>query len=190
MYPPNGKCGDSEETDPDKLHDLKITLEQYQVYPWEQIDEFVEAFLNGADQSNLDPRLDTCVEKYKKLDEDRQVDFKSSAKAFTRLYAFLDAQLSWTAAELAIFLSLLIRKLPDPVEEDLSKGVLDAVEMESYRMEQKAVQSISIAEEDAEIAPVRRTCDRWPEQNLQDAGTLHRPSGSRHRRGRQIATRK
>ena len=96
MYPPNGKCGDSEETDPDKLHDLKITLEQYQVYPWEQIDEFVEAFLNGADQSNLDPRLDTCVEKYKKLDEDRQVDFKSSAKAFTRLYAFLDAQLSWT----------------------------------------------------------------------------------------------
>ena len=92
MYPPNGKCGDSEETDPDKLHDLKITLEQYQVYPWEQIDEFVEAFLNGADQSNLDPRLDTCVEKYKKLDEDRQVDFKSSAKAFTRLYAFLDAQ--------------------------------------------------------------------------------------------------
>ena len=79
MYPPNGKCGDSEETDPDKLHDLKITLEQYQVYPWEQIDEFVEAFLNGADQSNLDPRLDTCVEKYKKLDEARQVDFKSSA---------------------------------------------------------------------------------------------------------------
>lgn len=150
----------------------------------------MEAFLNGADQSNLDPRLDTCVEKYKKLDEDRQVDFKSSAKAFTRLYAFLDAQLSWTAAELAIFLSFLISKLPDPVEEDLSKGVLDAVEMESYRMEQKAVQSISIAEEDAEIAPVRRTCDRWPEQNLQDAGTLHRPSGSRNRRGRQIATRK
>ena len=87
MYPPNGKCGDSEETDLDKLHDLKITLEQYQVYRWEQIDEFVEAFLNGADQSNLDPRLDTCVEKYKKLDEDRQVDFKSSAKAFTRLWA-------------------------------------------------------------------------------------------------------
>ena len=76
------------------------------------------------------------------------------------------------------------------MEEDLSKGVLDAVEMESYRMEQKAVQSISLAEEDAEIAPVRRTGDRWPEQNLQDAGTLHQPSGSRHRRGRQIATRK
>ena len=73
----------------------------------------MEAFLNGADQSNLDPRLDTCVEKYKKLDEDRQVDFKSSAKAFTRLYAFLDAQLSWTAAELAIFLSFLISKLPE-----------------------------------------------------------------------------
>ena len=150
----------AEETDPDKLHDLRGTLDQCQVYSWEQIDEFVEAFLNGADRSELDSRLDACVEEYLKLDEDGQVEFKSSAKAFTRLYAFLSQVLpygntSWE--KLSIFLSFLVNKLPAPVEEDLSRGVLDTVDMESYRMERKAAQSISLAEEDAEIAPVQPT---------------------------------
>ena len=35
--------------------------------------------------------------------------------------------------------------------------LLDAVDMESYRMERRAAQSISLAEEDAEIAPVQPT---------------------------------
>ena len=146
----------SEETDPDKLHDLKGTLDQYQVYSWEQINEFVEAFLNGTNRGELDSRLDTCVEEYRKLDENGQVEFKSSAKAFTRLYAFLSQVLPYGNAnweKLSIFLSFLVNKLPAPVEEDLSRGVLDAVDMESYRMERKAAQSISLAEEDAEIDP-------------------------------------
>ena len=150
----------SEETDPDKLHDLRGTLDQRQVYSWEQIDEFVEAFLNGADRSELDPRLDACVEEYKKMDEDGQVEFKSAGKAFTRLYAFLSQVLPYGNAKwekLSIFLSFLVNKLPAPVEEDLSRGVLDAVDMESYRMERKAAQSISLAEEDAEIPPVMAT---------------------------------
>ena len=147
----------SEETDPDKLHDIRGALDQYQIYSWEQIDEFVEAFLNGTDRSKLDPRLDTCVEEYKKLDEDGQVEFKSSAKAFGRLYSFLSQVIPYGNAnweKLSIFLSFLVNKLPAPVEEDLSRGVLDAVDMDSYRMERKAAQSISLAEEDAEIDPV------------------------------------
>ena len=147
----------SEETDPDKLHDLRGTLDQYQIYSWEQIDEFAEAFLNDTDRSKLDPRLDTCVEEYKKLDEDGQVEFKSSAKAFIRLYAFLSQVLPYGNAKwekLSIFLNFLVNKLPAPIEEDLSRGVLEAVDMDSYRMERKAAQSISLAEENAEIDPV------------------------------------
>ena len=40
------------------------------------------------------------------------------------------------------------------MEPDLSRGVLEAVDMDSYRMERKAAMSISLAEEDAEIYPV------------------------------------
>src|SRR5438445_479937 len=61
----------SEETDPNKLHDLKATLDGYQVYTPAQIAELVELYLGGADRDRLDPILDTCVAVYKEqLDED------------------------------------------------------------------------------------------------------------------------
>ena len=145
------------ETDPDKLHDLRGALDQRQVYSWEQVDGFVEAYLNGADRAQLDPTLDLCVEEYLKLDEDGQVEFKSSAKAFTRLYAFLSQVLPYGNArweKLSIFLNFLVTKLPAPEEPDLSRGILEAVDMDSYRTERQAARSISLTEEDAEIEPV------------------------------------
>ena len=150
------------ETDPNKLHDLRGTLDQRQVYSWEQIDAFVEAYLNSAGREQLDPTLDVCVEEYLKLGENGQVEFKSSAKAFTRLYAFLSQVLPYGNPrweKLSIFLNFLIPKLPAPEEPDLSRGILEAVDMESYRMERKATRSISLAEEDAEIAPVPATAE-------------------------------
>ena len=147
----------ADETDPDKLHDLRGTLDQHQIYSWNQVDGFVEAYLNGADRSALDPTLDLCVEGYLKLDEDGQVEFKSSAKAFVRLYAFLSQVLPYGNArweKLSIFLNFLVTKLPAPEDPDLSRGILEAVDMESYRTERQAARSISLAEKDAEIDPV------------------------------------
>ena len=147
----------SDETDPNKLHDLRGTLDQRQVYSWEQVDAFVAAYLDGANRNQLDPTLDICVEEYQKLDEDGQVEFKSSAKAFGRLYAFLSQILPYGNPQwekLSIFLNFLATKLPAPEEPDLSRGILEAVDMDSYRMERKTALSISLAEEDAEIEPV------------------------------------
>lgn len=75
----------SEETDPNKLHDLKLALDTAQVYSQDQIDSIVELFIAGASREKLDPILDVCVATYlEQLDEDGQVDFKSKAKIFTR----------------------------------------------------------------------------------------------------------
>ena len=79
----------SDETDPNKLHDLKAGLDQPEVYSQEETDPFVQKYLNGEDRATLDPLLDSCVERYVELEEDQQVRFKGSAKSFTRLYAFL-----------------------------------------------------------------------------------------------------
>ena len=79
-----------EETDPNKLHDLKAALDDAQVYSPEQVRQVVELFLGGADRDKLDPILDACVAVYvNTLDEDGQVDFKGKAKAFCRTYNFL-----------------------------------------------------------------------------------------------------
>ena len=48
----------SEETDPNKLHDLKAALDAFQVYAQEQIDQLVTLYLGGADRDKLDPILD------------------------------------------------------------------------------------------------------------------------------------
>ena len=148
----------SEETDPDRLHDLKAALDGYQGYSTAQVEEFVKLFLEEEARERLDPILDACVSVYREqLDEDGQVDFKGKAKAFLRAYGFLAAILPYTNAEwekLSIFLNFLVPKLPAPVEDDLSKGVLEAIDMDSYRVEKQAVQAVQLADKDGKIGPV------------------------------------
>ena len=88
-------------------------------------------YLGGADRDQLDPILDACVADYnEQLDEDGQVDFKGKAKIFLRTYGFLASILPYTSADwekLSIFLNFLVPKLPAPKEEDLSKGILEAI---------------------------------------------------------------
>ena len=161
----------SEETDPDKLHDLETALDRYQVYAAAQIEELVTLYLEGADRDRLDPILDACVAVYREeLDEDGQVDFKGKAKAFLRTYGFLAQILPYTSAEwekLSIFLNFLVPKLPAPVEQDLSKGILEAIDMDSYRVEKQAAMQIQLPDADAEIEPVPTTGGgRKPEPEL------------------------
>jgi type I restriction enzyme R subunit len=117
--------------------------------------------LGGADRDQLDPILDACVADYReRLDEDGQVDFKGKAKAFLRAYGFLSSILPYTNADwekLSIFLTFLVPKLPAPVEEDLAKGILEAIDMDSYRVEKQAAVKIQLLDADAEIEPVPTT---------------------------------
>ena len=148
----------SKETDPNKLHDLKGDLDKFQVYSWPVVEQFVELFLGEAERDRLDPILDACVATYNaELDEDAQVAFKGKAKMFVRTYSFLAAVLPYSFREwelLATFLNFLVPKLPAPKEEDLSKGVLESIDMDSYRVEVQAQMAISLADEDATLEPV------------------------------------
>ncbi|CAH1072451.1 type I restriction endonuclease subunit R [Candidatus Nitrotoga sp. 1052] len=148
----------AEETDPNKLHDLKAALDSAQVYSPAQVQQLVRLFLDGADRDKLDPILDACVSVYTDtLDEDQQVEFKGKAKVFCRTYDFLASVMPYTNPEwekLSILLNLLTPKLPAPNEEDLAKGILEAIDMDSYRVEKKTVMKIALADANAEIEPV------------------------------------
>lgn len=145
------------ETDPNKLHDLKNALDSHQVYSWQQVEDLVTLYVKGADRDKLDPILDACVAVYvQTLNEDQQVEFKGKAKSFVRSYGFLGAILPYghpAWEKLSIFLNFLIPKLPAPIEEDLSKGVLEAIDMDSYRPEVKAALSMGMADEDGAVEP-------------------------------------
>ncbi len=147
----------SGETDPNKLHDLVDTLKGYQIYSDDDVKRLVDLYLHGADRDKLDPILDACTAVYKELETEDQIRCKSAAKAFVRTYGFLGAILPYGNAEwerLSIFLNLLIPKLPSPREDDLSQGILDAINLESYRNEAREVMHIRLEDADAEVAPV------------------------------------
>ena len=145
----------ADETDPDKLHDLQADLDEARVYSLDQIKDFAQCYLGGAERDRLDPILDACVDVYlRDLDEDGQVGFKGAAKAFVRTYGFLSCVLPYANPaweKRSIFLNFLIRKLPSPREDDLSWGILDVIDMDSYRVEKKAMRKISLPDEDAEV---------------------------------------
>jgi type I restriction enzyme R subunit len=148
----------SEETDPNRLHDLQARLYRAEVFGDSEVRELGRLFLGGASREQLDVVLDTCVATYnEQLDEDEQVEFKGDAKAFVRSYGFLSSILPYANPqweELSIFLNLLIPKLPAPKEEDLSRGILETVDMESYRAEKRETIAIALEDEDAEVGPV------------------------------------
>lgn len=147
----------SGETDPNKLYDLIATMEEYQVYSNEHVEMLVDLYLNGAERDKLDPILDACTAIYNNFDTEDQIKFKSAAKAFCRTYGFLGAILPYGDADwekLSIFLNLLIPKLPSPRDDDFSEGILDVIDLDSYRLEAQGAMSIKLADEDAEVAPV------------------------------------
>ena len=147
----------SGETDVNKLNDLIDTMESIQVYTAENVEKLVELYLNGAPREELDPILDGCVEIYNDLTVEEQIEFKSSAKSFTRTYNFLAAILPYGSVQwekLAIFLNLLTPKLPSPKGEDYTEGLLDDVDLESYRVEARETMRIQLDNENGEVNPI------------------------------------
>lgn len=147
----------SGETDPNKLYDLIATMEDYQVYSESHVEKLVDLYLNGAERDRLDPILDACAAIYKDLDTEDQIKFKSAAKAFCRTYGFLGAILPYGNADwerLSIFLNLLIPKLPSPRDDDFSEGILDVIDLDSYRLKAQECMSIKLEDADSEVPPV------------------------------------
>ena len=137
--------------------DEKKTQIGYQVYDDSDVEKLVDLFLSGAERDRLDPILDACTAVYKQLELDDQIKFKSAAKSFVRTYGFLGAILPYGNVDwekLSIFLNLLIPKLPSPRDDDLSEGILQTIDLSSYRNEAQEAIAIKLEDADAEIAPV------------------------------------
>ena len=94
----------------------------------------------------------------------------------SRTYGFLASILPYSNADwekLSIFLNFLIPKLPAPKEEDLSQGILEAIDMDSYRVEVKTSLKIGLPDQDAEVGPVPTSGGgRKPEPELDQLSNI------------------
>ena len=146
----------SEETDANKLNDLQNALDNAQIYSRDNVLNFTELYFKKADRQELDPIIDKCVAQYKfKLSEKNQIDFYVKAKSFFRTYAFLSKLLPFNNVyweRLYWFLKFLIPKIKPEKFEDLAKGILETIDLDSYRLTRTTQENIAL-KGDEELDP-------------------------------------
>jgi len=146
----------AKDIDANKLHDLKEELDRAEVYLWSDVEMAVHVYLTAQSREVLDPLLDRAVHAYlENLDEVGQATFKGNAKVFVRTHSFFNCVLPYSNADweiLATYLSLLIGKLPTPRTSLNETSFLDAIDMDSFRVEVKASLAMDVSETDAQLA--------------------------------------
>lgn len=152
----------SKASDPNKLHDLKDTLDSFGVYEAYVVNKFATDILSWVPVERLHALLDSVVENIRKLPVDQIDDFKDKAKSYTKFYSFISQIVSYEVVEfeeLHQFLKVLNKKIIElgSKETMISQDVLDAIDFESYRNERLTSNArISLAE-DSEIEPMPTT---------------------------------
>jgi type I restriction enzyme, R subunit len=146
-----------EATDPNKLFDLQDALDNFQVYSRDQIEEFSNRILANVPVDQLHAILDESAATYRSvLEEDQQADFKAKVKSYVRLYIFLSQIVPFEnpyLERLYIFLNHLQNKLGGETSLDLAKGVLDNIDMDSYRLQLESTTNIAL-EQGEDLKPM------------------------------------
>lgn len=135
----------SEETDVNHLYDLKIKLDQFQVYWEREIEGFANVYFHPAaklnnpkEQKHLYAFTDPAVTRFKAIGEaEKQDEFKKGLRSWTNLYAFLSQIMPFTDSDFEKFYAyakLLQTRLP---KRDLSEAMRldDEVALEYYRLQ-------------------------------------------------------
>ena len=134
-----------------KKQKLKSDFEAYLDGFSPNVQEILEKF---KFRNQLDTMLDAdilgaVVEKFMSSDINLSPKpiYKDEAKTILK-YGNAD----WE--RLSIFLNFLVPKLPSPSSDDLTKGILETIDLESYRNEAKATMSIVLEDKNTEVDPV------------------------------------
>lgn len=146
----------SEATDPNILNDLERDIAHFKLFASHEVDGFVEEYINGVAPDALNAALDQIVERYKGLLDQEQEEFKSKAQDYIRKYGFISQIVTFEdprLEKLFIFLKFLVRKLPAR-KDVLPYEVLEAVNMDSYKVAKQVEASIALDDAAGEIDPM------------------------------------
>ena len=146
-----------EATDPNKLFDLQDALDNFQVYTREQVIEFSDKIIANVPIDQLHEILDSSSSIFRNdLDEEMQADFRDKLKTYVRLYIFLSQIVPFEnpyLERLYIFLNHLQNKLGGETPIDLAQGILDNIDMDSYRLQLEATTNI-VMEQGDDLKPI------------------------------------
>jgi type I restriction enzyme R subunit len=155
-------------TDPNKLYNLKYTLEQMHVFTADDVEQFAQLFIvQKVTSEKLQPFFQRIVDTgynnlgsehkgkpdHAKLAAEARDKFRKETARYVRQYSFISQIMTFTDAKLEkfyLFAKLLLKQLPyEPVT--LPREVMDMVDMDKFRVQEEQNGSIVLATEDATL---------------------------------------
>lgn len=146
----------SEATDPNVLNDLERDVLQFKLFAGHEVDGFVDDYIVGKSPDILNAALDVIVSRYGALLDQEKDEFKSKSQDYIRKYGFISQIVTFEdprLEKLFIFLKFLVRKLPAR-KEILPYEVLEAVDMDSYKVDKTLETNISLEAIEGSLDPM------------------------------------
>lgn len=147
----------SEATDPNIIHDLERDVFGFKLFTDFEMNGLVEELYSGATPDKINHILDVVVERAKQeKNEEELEEFKSTAMEYVRKYGFISQIVTFEDPQLEklfIFLKLLVKKLPKRTDT-LPYEVLEAADMDSYKVVQTGTSPIGLDNEVGLIEPM------------------------------------
>ncbi|ELP8579803.1 type I restriction endonuclease subunit R [Campylobacter upsaliensis] len=144
-----------EPTNIDNIYTLKSELFDYGIYTQDELNSFIEAIRKEQDENKIHSKLDNMIKEYNAKNDDEKTKFYTKAKVYLREYSFLAQILPFNDVELeklSILLKMLIAKIVPPRTEDLAKGILNNVDLNSIRIILESKKDISLSS-NGELSP-------------------------------------
>ncbi len=157
----------TEPTDPNKLYDLKRTVEDHHLFGAEEVEDFARVYFSAkGKQEQLQPLLDSVVDRYELRSKDERADTRKHVGDYVRLYAFLSQVITFSDANLEKFYQFtrhLLRKLKLP-DDPLPLEITKNINMDSYRIQQTSSGTIKLMDEDGQLKPISALGTGRPQQ--------------------------
>lgn len=145
-----------EPTNIDNIYTLKSELFDYGIYTQYELDDFTKAILDEQSEDKIHSKLDNMIKEYNAKSDDKKTEFYTKARVYLREYSFLAQILPFNDIELeklSILLKMLIAKIVLPRTEDLAKGILNNVDLNSIRIILESKKDIELEEDKGGVKP-------------------------------------
>lgn len=148
----------SEATDPNILHDLERDVRGFKFFTDFEVNGFVDEYFAGATPDKLNHIIDGVVLRIaaENLTEEEIEGFKTVVFEYLKKYSFISQIVTFEDPQLEklyIFLKFLIKKLPKR-ENPLPFEVLQAIDMETYKVEKKVEINLLLENTEGLIDPM------------------------------------
>lgn len=136
----------SEETDTHKLYDLMENIYDYYFFYRDDVEEFVKAYYNDADQSTLHNLQNPVIDEFNTMDDEVRSTFKRTIRKYQNMYSFLSQLMPFSdlnLEKLYIYNTFLYKKLPT-INAPFIFNVNEDVDIDSYKIIENNPTSINL----------------------------------------------